>query len=847
MMSQSKRLFSIWGSPGFGKTSTAIKIANRLKSQEQSVYYFSFRAVSSMKGFISKVLGLFGRATDSSQDANLTAEDVLLRAFECIKVQVFVILDNLDDLLSTSDQKQVMLDFITCLLHRCPNVFLLATTRESLEFISRMKEFGSLRLQPLDTVSSQILIRNILHSGATADIQNRVSKLCGNIPLAIKLLCSLIKDNPREFLEEISRGSECILDVLDDPFSSTDARLKGLIQVSFSKLSIVEKEAFISLSVFEGAEFGLDAGIAIVGGVKIKAKRHIQILERKSLIDVNDGCQLYAIHPLIQSFARQKAEKEMTNVLALTKARFNEYYISLFESLNSSFLNGESMSALKTFYLEERHILASLTNGLSDDLLLKKVIGVLQRCEFFLDSLYPSSLVEIELLYESALSRATDATDIAGLRVSKQFFWTTFVSQGTWEEGDETSAQITQMPLPLEGKFLCYKGIYELSNGCGNSAAQRIEKGLSLLSNNPEHDILKILALQLLALYHKSAGNFIKHKQFLQDSVQTSAKKSKFQLLPPFVKSWNNEKPGSRNQPLKVWAIARFSLWTRNFPGTEFDSVLKDNLDLLLKETSNLSISVGTVEASTLLQLCDMAYVHLCASNLNEKSNFAITVDVFEKDLESPESKRFENPREVTDHERHRLCVLGRLAAFYHSIAVQRFGNGESVMGFILKELQVRRQLPVDAKLAECYRYVGNEQYVRHEYESALESYKCALKILVALNEEIHAEVAALHYVIGVVQDYMQDSESSLKSYLSALKISVRLYGGLHPYTVMIQERINRHPFSLRYDLLRGKRDCRRMELNYLTCPERHSDVELPRIPMKNQHYSGTVHCCFFN
>ncbi|CAB4010424.1 Nephrocystin-3 [Paramuricea clavata] len=219
MMSQSTRLFSIWGSPGFGKTSMAIATGNQLKNQGESVYYFSFRGVSTMKEFTSKLLGLFIRSTELNHNVNITPADELLRAFRSINIRVFVILDNIDDLLTSSDKKEAVLNFTTDVLHRCPNVCFLTITREFLEFIySRLQGFDSLRLKPLDAQSSETLILKFLPLSTAVDIQSQISKMCGHVPLAIRLLCTLIKDCPREFLDEINHGSEGLLDVIDDPF-----------------------------------------------------------------------------------------------------------------------------------------------------------------------------------------------------------------------------------------------------------------------------------------------------------------------------------------------------------------------------------------------------------------------------------------------------------------------------------------------------------------------------------------------------------------------------------------------------------------------------------------------------
>ena len=797
------RIFSIWGSPGFGKTSTAIAIGNQLKCQGRCVYYFSFRGVNTMKEFFSKLLGLFGQATELNRDVIMSPADEILRAFGRMNTRVFLILDNLDDLLTSSDKKEGVLNFITDVLHRCPNVFFLTTTRESLEFISyRVKEFDSLRLKPLDMQSSQSLIRKFLPATTSVDIQSQILTMCGNVPLAIRLLCNLIKDSPGELLDEICHGSEGLLDVLDDPnHLSYDARLKQLIQVTFNKLSTAEKEAFVSLSVFDGAGFELDAGIAVLGGGQLQAKRNIENLKRKSLIDSNGDCEeMYALHPLIQSFASQKGEEDMGDVLVLSKARFLQFYINLFYHLNLRFLKGDSMAAFKTFFKEEKRILSSLTNGLVDDVLLKKIVDILQTCEFFLDSLYPNSLVEIELLYESALSKVSDRnidSDIAGLYTSKHFYATTYVSRANSilsPEDDVMSRRISLLPLSVQGKLKCYKGIYELSNRGGKAAAQLIEDGLLQLRNNPEHVILKILAIQFLSIHYKCIGNSAKFKQFCDQAVETCSVNSAFPLLPLVKQSQENSEELDAlpsNHPLIIWTIARISLWARHYHWLELDSGLSNMLCEYLKKISRLSM---TAERYPLLQLCDMAYIHLCISN--HSSDVDTTIEGLEnfEDVKI-EGERYRNAEDVENARKQLKLHDERLATCYHTIAVQRFGNGESAVELFLKELEIRQQLPPDAKLAECYRCIGKEQDSKGEYTSALEAYTSALKTLQKVYGEMHIEVATSFYNIGLVQDNMGDCESSLQSYLSALKISFRLYGGHHPHPTMIQERINLHPF----------------------------------------------------
>ena len=790
LMSQSTRMFSIWGSPGFGKTLTAIAIGNQLKHRGENVYYFSFRGVSTMKEFTSKLLGLFGRSIDLPLYMNLLPTDQLLHAFQSIKARMFVILDNLDDILTSGSQKEAMLNFIIEVLQRCPYVKFLTTTRESLEFVTlRVQEFDFLRLKPLDAQSSASLVLKLLQP-TMADLPSQISQMCGNVPLAIRLLCSLIKDSPQEFLDEIVNGSECFLDVIDDDGFPPDARLKELIRALFNKLSDVEKGAFVSLSLFGGAEFGLEAGIAIVGGSKFHAKRSIESLKKKSLIDI-DG-ETCAIHPLIQSYALEKGQNEMKNVLASSRTRFLEYYINLFQLLNMRFLTGDSTTAFKSFYMEEHRISSSLIDGLNDSKLLVTVVSILKECELFFDALYHNNFVKVKDLYNFALSKLSHSKfdkDFAELYLSKVYLKTTFVRKvfSPYPPEDvETSRKISLLPLSVQGKLECCKGIYELSNGGGEPAAQRIEVGLLQLENSAQNIILKVVGFQFLAIYYKCTKNFAKFEQFVNKTVETCAACSVFRHVPLLGKPLENvDKLNTscfRDQPLAAWAIARLSLWTRKYPwvklGTKFGNSLDSFMKQIIAESSKL---FGTIESCTLIQLVDKAYIYLGISNKSLDIGLSLT---------NAEIEKYQGSKDEEDQRRATLA-RERQATYFHTFAVGQFGKGESSLEYVLKELEIRRQLPLDAKLAECYRLIAVEQYLTGEYASAVESYKSALQTLRKLHGEMHEDVANLYYWMANAQYNMGDNEPSFQSYTSALKIYVYLYGNLHPFCLKIEKCIN--------------------------------------------------------
>ena len=53
------------------------------------------------------------------------------------------------------------------------------------------------------------------------------------------------------------------------------------------------------------------------------------------------------MHKLLQSFAREKGEQEMTETIIDSQGRLKAFYISLFRKLNQQFLTGRSTKIRK--------------------------------------------------------------------------------------------------------------------------------------------------------------------------------------------------------------------------------------------------------------------------------------------------------------------------------------------------------------------------------------------------------------------------------------------------------------------------------------------------------------------
>ena len=162
--SGSTRIVSIWGSPGFGKTSVAIAVGHDLHSQGFPVYYQSLRGLQSKSDLASKLLSLFRRpvASDQQNQQRLSIDDELCYLLSEMSDHFTIILDNADDLLSGGpNMKEDFTHFLADILRKSEKVTFVITTRESLEFMNvQFQGHQAVRISPLDEPSSQTLLRD---------------------------------------------------------------------------------------------------------------------------------------------------------------------------------------------------------------------------------------------------------------------------------------------------------------------------------------------------------------------------------------------------------------------------------------------------------------------------------------------------------------------------------------------------------------------------------------------------------------------------------------------------------------------------------------------------------------
>ena len=810
--SEHTRIVTIWGSPGFGKTSVAIAVGHQLQSRRFPVCFLSLRGLQTKAHLTSKLFSLVRQAIPSqrSESQPLSFEYQLMETLGSISDSCVFILDNVDDLLESGfpNVKEDVLQLFEEILTRNKKITLVLTTRESFEFIDlNFQGHKSIRIRSLDDTSSRTLVHELVPN-ATPDDCAQIAQICYYMPLAMRLMCSLVSEDdvqPSQCLIEFNESTtESIVDILDNTDYPANQRLKLLFEKSFHRLSPEQQEAFVSLSVLPGY-FTTTLAAAVLNVKKCKAITMLKLLQRKSFLDSNSQPGTFIMHKLIQSFAKETGDQRMEEIVANAKCRFHAHYISCFDKLNDDFLNGHSMDAFIAFYEEKQIFVESLVDGCTDPRIAENVFKVLIKAEMFLDTLFWSSMESdnFDTIYDSALKAANA---LGNTHFQRRLLASKAFSEITWGAGG-SSMQLLKKAYEIQSKsclvsdderskYLCYFGICQLVNGEVESGIQCLQEALSLMRESGEQKILKLVVNQVMAVYYHFL-NDPSNSTYYYDKARkecNSAADEQLIVIPPLGRRGKKPKNGKELQtntfdsgnywPLQFLVI--FHIWkaAKNF----FDSDTQQFvINPALRMLNDLQINSKT--PFYLFHFC-CNVMGLLESTFTEEgivgSGFEESVEATLEQLKHSSSGAEENVDST---------VTGRSQECNHPLAeiYQDVGNLHHHKKNYSKALYFKtcaldillrtNKQKANAFLAHSYHSLGVTQHSLGDFTSALQSKERALDVRIKLFGEDHASTAESYHSLGVTQHSLADFTSALQSKERALDVRIKLLGEDHAST----------------------------------------------------------------
>ncbi|HEX7304984.1 ATP-binding protein [Lentzea sp.] len=259
------RLLTVVGAAGVGKTRLAVEVAQRVRKTV-------VRTVE--LGKLSRpdqVVQAFAEAVGVYQHAGVALRTTLLR--ELAHRRVLLLVDNCEHVV------EECCAVVDALLARCPNVQVLATSREALRAAGEV-------VYPLHGMNDDAVRLFVERAGAGGD-PDMIAAICARldgVPLAVELAAKLSASVPPG---ELVHRLDHRLDLLSDAGEQARHRsLRAAVSWSHDLLTTAEKEFFRRVALLPGG-FGLEIARVVHGGPVVDL---LMGLQAKSLVvRENDG------------------------------------------------------------------------------------------------------------------------------------------------------------------------------------------------------------------------------------------------------------------------------------------------------------------------------------------------------------------------------------------------------------------------------------------------------------------------------------------------------------------------------------------------------------------------------
>ncbi|MGH3391100.1 MAG: AfsR/SARP family transcriptional regulator [Actinomadura sp.] len=298
------------GVGGIGKTALAVHFAHEVvDSFPHGQLYANLRGFDPDQPSLApeEVLGQFLRALgiDPQRIPDDPLERATLYRSAVAGKRLLIVLDN-----------AVAPDQVRPLLPGSPTCLVLVTSRNSLAGLTAREGAARIALDILATGEAVTLLARIAGSrrvAAEPDAAKALVRLCGHLPLALRIAGERIAVRPRLTLAELAEELDGEHDRLDMLAADGDemTAVRAVFWWSYRALEPTAARTFRLLGLHPGPEFGAPDAAALIGADLAATRRLLQTLASGHLLE-ETGHHRYRFHDLVRLYAAERAATEDT-------------------------------------------------------------------------------------------------------------------------------------------------------------------------------------------------------------------------------------------------------------------------------------------------------------------------------------------------------------------------------------------------------------------------------------------------------------------------------------------------------------------------------------------------------
>ncbi|XP_019854047.1 PREDICTED: uncharacterized protein LOC109583247 [Amphimedon queenslandica] len=343
------RIIGIFGGPGIGKSTLAIKAGHKVSKINVTVEYFDLSEVLYIPHLLHKILG---GTTNSTQHSVMIEELKCLAAESTVpKLLIFDGCDNFFD----NNQKGVIQKVFDILIKFSSQIKIIFTSKHMATFLSHFK---SITLEELSVKHATELLKK-LNSKLTEKDAETIADAVGNIPLALQIVGALLETNtisPEAIITGIATNP---LNILSPETLPEFHQVQTSLQVSYNNLNdeYIQRCARF-LANFPGS-FRQDAAISVLTYMANETYFYVEVfsileiyhnwlpsplkcletLVNRSLLKYHSNSNRYSFHKLVKMFLMTiQFEQKIVNQF---KSGFAKYFAEYWNSFHISAHKGQ--------------------------------------------------------------------------------------------------------------------------------------------------------------------------------------------------------------------------------------------------------------------------------------------------------------------------------------------------------------------------------------------------------------------------------------------------------------------------------------------------------------------------